>query len=90
MIAISVMNGEPMDISEMGKRDLFAVVEPWINDSVYDGLSDEEAQAMAKRILDEFGLEYVLKPNAPEEAMEAYCRLQDLAKRTRETGELSE
>ena len=90
MIVISALTGEPVDINDMGKQELCAFVEPWIDDSVFDGLSDEEAKAKAGKFLDEIGLEYVLKPKAPKEAVEAYCRLQDLAKRTRETGELSE
>ena len=44
----------------------------WIDWSVYDGLSDDERDALEAEHVRKYGLNHVLKPDAPPEAVKAW------------------
>lgn len=44
----------------------------WIDWSVYDGLSVEESDALEEEHVEKYGLNHVLRPDAPKEAVEAW------------------
>ncbi len=56
----------------------------WIDWSVYDGLSIEESDALEEEHVEKYGLNHVLRPDAPKEAVEAW---KADAKQTREARE---
>ena len=58
--------------------DLYKKYCDWIDESVYEGLTDEEYEELREEHHEKYGLLDVLRPDAPPEAVEAWkedCRL---------------
>ncbi len=53
-------------------QQLFKKYSEWVDTSIYQGLSDEERKALKSKIVRETGLTWVLRPDAPPEAVEAW------------------
>ena len=51
---------------------LFKQYYDWIDDSIYDGLTEEEADALEGRIEEKYGLLHILRKDAPPEAVAAW------------------
>ena len=67
--------------------DLYKEYYDYIDWSVYDGLSLEEQEALEEEHRKKYGLNHVLKPDAPPEAVEAW---KEDARRTREADQKGE
>lgn len=52
--------------------DLFKQYKDWIDWSQFDGLPYEEQEAIQEKNRAQNGLNYILKPDAPESAKEAW------------------
>ena len=71
-------------------RHLFMLVEPWLDESVFDNLLDDEANDLLDEYEDKFGIYAPLRKDAPANVKEAY---KDLVKEHEEylrTGLLSD
>lgn len=64
--------------------DYYKLYCDWIDWSVYDGLSDEEQDELEAEHVEKYGLNHILRPDAPKEAVEAW---EADAKQTREAEE---
>ena len=62
-------------------KKLFAQYYDWIDWSVYEGLSLEEQDELEEEHRRKFGLNHILKVDAPQSAVEAW---EEDARRTRE------
>lgn len=62
-------------------NDLYKLYYDWIDWEMFDGLSDEETEELENKNRDKYGLNYILKPGAPLEAVNAW---KEDARRTRE------
>lgn len=60
----------------------------WIDWSVYDGLTDEEQEELEAEHVEKYGLNHVLKPDAPPEAVEAWEKDAIQSRRAAESGEI--
>ena len=61
--------------------DLYKKYYDWIDWSVYDGLSVDEQDELEEKHREKYGLNHILKPGAPLEAVMAW---REDARRTRE------
>jgi hypothetical protein len=61
--------------------DLFKQYYDWIDWDMFEGLSEEEQEALEEKNRKKYGLNYILKPGAPLEAIKAW---KEDARQTRE------
>ncbi len=52
--------------------DYYSKYYKWIDWSVYDGLSIEEQDELEEEHIKKYGLNHILRPDAPQEAVEAW------------------
>ena len=55
-------------------KKLYIQYAEWIDHSVYEGLSQEEREKLEEEHKREYGLNHVLRADAPESAVEAWKR----------------
>lgn len=60
----------------------------WIDWSVYDGLSMEEQEELEEEHAKKYGLNHVLRPDAPPEAVEAWKADAELTREADKRGEI--
>lgn len=61
--------------------DYYKIYYPYIDWSIYEGLSDEEADELSDKNREKYGLSHILKAGAPLEAVKAW---REDARRSRE------
>ena len=52
--------------------DYYKLYYDWIDWSVYEGLSDEEQDELEEEHIEKYGVNHILKKDAPREAVEAW------------------
>ena len=70
----------------MAMTDLLSKYWDWIDESIYDGLTDEEAEELDEENTRKNGIRFVLKKDAPPEAVAAWKEDGRLRKEATERG----
>lgn len=52
--------------------ELWEKYKDWIDESIYDGLTDEEHDELEDKLEKEFGMSWILRKDAPQEAVSAW------------------
>ena len=60
--------------------DLYEIYSPYIDWEIYEGLSDEEVEELQEKNFKKYGLNHILRADAPLEAVKAW---REDAKRTK-------
>ena len=69
-------------------RDFYKEYYDWIDWSVYEGLSDEESDELEAEHVKKYGLNHVLRSDAPPEAVAAWKADAEQTKEARKRGEI--
>ena len=59
----------------MGFREEGYIFDPWKDESMYDGLDDDEYEEKVDEMIGRYGRPFLWKPGTPEEIKERYDQL---------------
>ena len=68
--------------------DYYKIYYDWIDWSVYDGLTEDERDELEAEHHEKYGLNHVLRPDAPKEAVEAWELDAAQTRRAEKAGEI--
>lgn len=60
------------NVENLSQRELMELYDGWEDNSIYDGLDDDEAWDLNEELQEKYGLAYILRPDAPPEAVAAW------------------